>query len=134
MKTNSNLASGFVQSSQPIVFAISEPGRPSKRPVDTESVYRQASSGLPCWITDTTGARRPLPMGRWLGGASSTPHDRAVDELLLGLCLGPTMDVGCGPGRFTAALADRGLPALGVDVSATAVDMTLRRGGMALHR
>ena len=44
------------------------------------------------------------------------------------------MDVGCGPGRFTAALTDRGLPALGVDVSATAVDMTLRRGGMALHR
>jgi SAM-dependent methyltransferase len=44
------------------------------------------------------------------------------------------MDVGCGPGRFTAALADRGIPALGVDISAMAVEMTLARGGKALHR
>ncbi len=44
------------------------------------------------------------------------------------------MDVGCGPGRFTAALADRGVDVLGVDVSAMAVEMTLERGGTALHR
>jgi SAM-dependent methyltransferase len=44
------------------------------------------------------------------------------------------MDIGCGPGRFTAALADRGIHALGVDVSATAVEMTVKRGGTALHR
>ena len=53
---------------------------------------------------------------------------------MLELCTGPTMDVGCGPGRFTAALTDRGVNALGVDVSATAVEMTVKRGGAALHR
>jgi SAM-dependent methyltransferase len=43
------------------------------------------------------------------------------------------MDVGCGPGRFTTALVDRGVPALGVDISAAAVEMTRRRGGRAIH-
>jgi SAM-dependent methyltransferase len=75
-----------------------------------------------------------LPVGRWLGGSASTDDDRRVDEAILQLCTGPTMDVGCGPGRFTAELALRGIPALGVDVSATAVEMTQQRGGNALHR
>jgi len=39
-----------------------------------------------------------------------------------------------GPGRFVAALAARGIPALGVDISAAAVQMTIQRGGTALHR
>ncbi|MGH9096471.1 MAG: methyltransferase domain-containing protein, partial [Acidimicrobiales bacterium] len=42
--------------------------------------------------------------------------------------------LGCGPGRFTAALAVRGIAALGVDISAVAVAMTKRRGGRALHQ
>jgi SAM-dependent methyltransferase len=92
------------------------------------------SSGEPCWISDSTGLRRPLHIDRWLGGAGSTDDDRRADEAILELCTGPTMDVGCGPGRFTAALADRGVQALGVDVSATAVEMTVQRGGTALHR
>jgi SAM-dependent methyltransferase len=102
--------------------------------VKADAMYRQVSSGVPCWIANSAGARRPLPIGRWLGGATSTPDDRSVDELLIRRCTGPTMDIGCGPGRFTAALAMRRVPALGVDVSATAVGMTLRRGGMAIHR
>jgi SAM-dependent methyltransferase len=102
--------------------------------VETDVIYRQVSSGLPCWIADTAGVRRPLPVDRWLGGDSSTADDRRIDEAIVELCTGPTMDVGCGPGRFTAALAHRGIPALGVDISATAVEMTLERGGKALHR
>jgi len=39
-----------------------------------------------------------------------------------------------GPGRFVAALAARGIPALGVDISAAAVQMTIQRGGTALHQ
>lgn len=84
-------------------------------------------------MADRTGVRRRLPTHRWLGGDRSSEDDRRVDDVIVGLCTGPTMDVGCGPGRFTAALAGRGVPALGVDVSATAVEMTVDRGGSALH-
>jgi SAM-dependent methyltransferase len=53
---------------------------------------------------------------------------------MLARCTGPTLDLGCGPGRLVAALSARGLPVLGVDISPEAVLRTLTRGGMALHR
>ena len=106
---------------------------PIRRLVTTDVLYRQISSGAPCWITTSNGDRHHLPIERWLGGEASTHEDRAADEALLGLCRGPTVDLGCGPGRFTAALADRGVPSLGIDVSATAVEMTVLRGGKAIH-
>ena len=74
-------------------------------------------------------------MSRWMGGVAATPHDRLADEHVLSQCTSrPTVDLGCGPGRFTAWLQERGLPALGVDSSATAVEMTRQRGGTAIHR
>jgi len=103
-------------------------------PVSVDVLYRRAAAGLPCWVGDPTGRRRALPVGRWLGGDASTPGDRAADAMLLRACTGATLDLGCGPGRFTAALTARGVRALGVDLSATAVAMTIRRGGMALHQ
>ncbi len=103
-------------------------------PVSVDVLYRRAAARLPCWVGDPTGLRRALPVGRWFGGDASTPGDRAADEMLLRQCTGPILDLGCGPGRFTAALAARGVQALGVDVSATAVAMTTRRGGTALHQ
>jgi SAM-dependent methyltransferase len=63
--------------------------------------------------------------------------DRATDSDdlgLLGLCEGPTLDIGCGPGRLTAALAERGHVSLGIDVLGEAVGRTRGRGGSALHR
>jgi len=57
-----------------------------------------------------------------------------ADELLLSRCEGPVLDVGCGPGRFVEALAARGVPALGVDISPGAVTHTSRRGASALLR
>jgi SAM-dependent methyltransferase len=101
--------------------------------VSTDTIYRQITSCEPCWITTTDGAQHDLPIERWLGGDATTGEDRAVDEALLGLCAGPTVDLGCGPGRFTAALSDRGIVALGIDVSAAAVEMTVQRGGRAVH-
>jgi SAM-dependent methyltransferase len=101
--------------------------------VGTDALYRHISTGQPCWISTSDGSTLPLAISRWLGGSESTQEDRAVDEALLDRCLGPTVDVGCGPGRLTAALAERGVTSLGVDVSAAAVEMTLRRGGRAIH-
>ncbi|BFU45511.1 class I SAM-dependent methyltransferase [Krasilnikovia sp. MM14-A1004] len=58
----------------------------------------------------------------------------AGDAALLGRCTGPTLDVGCGPGRLTGALAGAGRPALGIDISATAIRLARRRGAVVLHR
>lgn len=79
-------------------------------------------------LVDERGQQRPLPIPLWLADAST------ADLALLARCSGPTLDVGCGPGRMTAALTARGTPALGIDISALAVRMTLARGGLALRR
>jgi SAM-dependent methyltransferase len=68
----------------------------------------------------------PLPAARWC-----EPLD-AVDDSVVARLDGPTIDIGCGPGRFVAGVAERGLPVLGIDVAPTAVALTRRRGGLAL--
>ena len=68
-----------------------------------------------------------------MGGERSTAHDRLADALLLSHCTGPTLDLGCGPGRLTIGLHKRGTAALGVDCSAAAVALTRGRGGTAIH-
>ena len=98
-------------------------------------IYLSAAAGGPCWARNHHGHRRELPMARWMGGPETAPQDRLADEHVLGHCASrPTLDVGCGPGRFTASLQQRGLPALGVDSSAAAVEMTRQRGGTAIRR
>ncbi len=77
-----------------------------------------------------TGERRA---DRTAGGTRWTEPSEG-DDVLLDACSGPTVDLGCGPGRLTAALAGRGVVALGVDSSRTAVGLTRRRGGSALQR
>src|SRR6185437_3825825 len=51
------------------------------------------------------------------------------DKSILDRCEGPTLDIGSGPGRLTVALAERGIPALGIDITPYAVDLAalLRR-------
>jgi SAM-dependent methyltransferase len=68
-----------------------------------------------------------LDVQRWLD-----PVDD-VDATVLDRCNGATLDVGCGPGRFVAGLADRGIPGLGVDIAKAAITLTRRRGVRALH-
>jgi SAM-dependent methyltransferase len=98
-------------------------------------IYRSAAAGGPCWARNHHGHCRELPMARWLGGPQTTPQDRLADEHVLGHCTShPTLDLGCGPGRFTASLRQRGFPALGVDSSTVAVEMTRGRGGTAIRR
>lgn len=79
-------------------------------------------------LRDTTDGVQELDaeLDRWLGPVG--PADRSV----LDRCPGPTLDVGCGPGRLVAALVESGVEALGIDVSEVAVGLTRRRGGEAL--
>ena len=99
-----------------------------------DDVYRRGRAGLPSWITDSDGRRTPLPIARWMGGTFSTAEDLRADEASIAFCTGPTLDLGCGPGRLTEALTRAGVPALGVDTSSVAVEMTNHRGGFAVEQ
>jgi SAM-dependent methyltransferase len=56
------------------------------------------------------------------------------DTSLVERCQGPTLDVGSGPGRLTVALAERGIPALGIDVTPDAVQLARSAGALTLLR
>lgn len=95
------------------------------------NLYDRALTGERCWIRRDDGSVHGLPVHEWLGGHRS---DVKFDQALLGLCSGPTLDLGCGPGRLVADLIRRGIPALGVDQSATAIALARRIGAPALRR
>jgi SAM-dependent methyltransferase len=84
--------------------------------------------GHRCWLELASGERIGLPTERWR--AAPDPGD----ELLLSSCAGPTLDIGCGPGRLTAALTERGVTTLGMDVSEVAVRLTIKAGAPAIRR
>jgi glycosyltransferase A (GT-A) superfamily protein (DUF2064 family)/SAM-dependent methyltransferase len=58
----------------------------------------------------------------------------AADTALLDRCTGPTLDIGCGPGRLSAELARRGIPSLGVDVAPVALLLARAAGATTLRR
>ncbi len=59
---------------------------------------------------------------RWIGPAA------IEDERLLDRAMAPVLDIGCGPGRHLVALARRGIDALGLDVTPSAVRLARSRG------
>jgi SAM-dependent methyltransferase len=81
-----------------------------------------------CRVRRADGGSSRLRVERFVG-----PPTRA-DEAVLARVRGPALDVGCGPGRILAALTRRRVPALGIDVSPTAVRLSRARGGHALCR
>lgn len=85
-----------------------------------------AFAGQACTVLAGTGGVTRLPVRRW-----SREPDGADCDLFLGRCVGLTLDIGCGPGRLTAALTAREIPTMGIDVSREAVRLTRRRGGRA---
>jgi SAM-dependent methyltransferase len=78
-------------------------------------------------LLDSDGDEASLPVRRWLGPADLD------DSWLLDRCTGPTVDLGCGPGRLLAGLAARGVSALGVDHS-TVAQAQCRERGVAMVR
>jgi SAM-dependent methyltransferase len=65
---------------------------------------------------------------RWMAPVSK--EERALLEFVVP----PVLDVGCGPGRHVVALAEKGIVALGVDVSGLAVHAARGAGAAALQR
>jgi hypothetical protein len=99
-------------------------------------LYDRALGGERCWIRHEDGEVRPLPAHRWLGGRhvpeESETSDEVFDETVTQMCSAPTIELGWGPGRLVARLIQRGIPALGIDRSATAIRLTGRDGAPAL--
>lgn len=76
----------------------------------------------------STGEHHPLSVDAWHAPAT-------VDELdLLDGLHPPVIDIGCGPGRIAAALARRGIPSLGIDVSPSALAVAAAAGATVLDR
>jgi hypothetical protein len=91
-------------------------------------LYEDALAGLARpEIEHADGRRTPLRADEW---TRTVPGDGSI----LDRCKGHTLDVGSGPGRLTVALAERGVPALGIDVTPYAVWMARSSGALALHR
>ncbi|MEV7245029.1 class I SAM-dependent methyltransferase [Streptomyces sp. NPDC093248] len=82
----------------------------------------------PVYLRLADGRRIPMPVHRWHG------QPTAADETVLERCVGPVLDVGCGPGRLCRELLGRGVFALGVDIAPRAVALTSALGGLALCR
>lgn len=93
-----------------------------------EEQFGRALRGEPATIVGPGDRSAPLPVGSWQRDVD------ADDTAILKHCLGSTIDVGCGPGRMTAALAAAGQVALGIDVVPDAVAQTIDRGGAAICR
>jgi SAM-dependent methyltransferase len=79
-------------------------------------------------LRSTDGRALPMRADRWLA-----PLTRE-DESVLERARPPVLDVGCGPGRHVLALAERGVLALGIDITPAAVDLARRRGAPVLAR
>jgi SAM-dependent methyltransferase len=91
-------------------------------------VFGEALRGAPTTVVGLDDTPRVLPVATWTRPADGADHE------ILALCVGPTIDIGCGPGRLTDALSDLGHVTLGIDVVPAAVELTRGRGGSALHR
>jgi SAM-dependent methyltransferase len=97
-------------------------------PLRRGPAFDAALAGGGATLLDSDGAEADLPVQRWC-----SPAD-ADDAWLLDRCTGPTVDLGCGPGRLLAGLARRGVPAMGVDHSTVAQAQCRARGTVMLRR
>jgi SAM-dependent methyltransferase len=92
-------------------------------------LLRAASPGdVAAWrLRYADGSQTPLDLRAWC-------ELRRGDDEMLAAAHGSVLDIGCGPGRLTAALTRQGRVALGIDISAGAVAITRSSGAPALRR
>ncbi|MFE9250547.1 class I SAM-dependent methyltransferase [Streptomyces sp. NPDC007088] len=82
----------------------------------------------PLFLRREDGWLLPLDVERWCAAPD------AADTTVLDRCRGTVLDIGCGPGRFLIALAERKRTALGVDLCRDAVARALDAGAGAVCR
>jgi hypothetical protein len=123
----------------PAQAGFAGPAQAELGPWAQAGLARPAEAELGPWAqADLTGrARGELEHA----GGSTTPLRagerlllRPGDASLIDRCGGPTLDVGSGPGRLTVALAERGVPALCIDVTPQAVRLARSAGALTLQR
>lgn len=107
------------------VGAPRAPGTPWQ--ADAYSAALRAGGG-PLFLHRGDGPPIALDLERWCGAPDT------ADRTVLARCEGAVLDIGCGPGRLVSALAEEGVPVLGIDVSEAAVERTRLGGGPALQR
>lgn len=87
--------------------------RPDRLPstmLESELLRAMAGQPVTASLRLADGRQLSLELTRW-----ARPAD-AADRTLLDRSRGPVLDLGCGPGRLTAALHGRGVQVLGVEV------------------
>src|SRR5215468_3609441 len=111
-----------------MLFAAGSRRSPTEEVRVIGELYEHALAG---WarpeIEHADGSRMPLQVDGWL---RESPGDKSI----LDRCEGPTLDIGSGPGRLTVALAERGIPALGIDITPYAVDLARSSGALVMLR
>jgi len=91
-------------------------------------LYERALAGwMRPQVEHDDGSGVPLPADGWR-------HESPGDKSLLDRCQGPTLDIGSGSGRLTVALAERGVPVLGIDITPYAVELARSSGALVMLR
>jgi SAM-dependent methyltransferase len=96
--------------------------------IKAATLLARGFQGLPCQVLGLAEHPVDLPVDTW------TQLPTAEDDALLAHCRGTVLDVGCGPGRMSARLAELGHPSLGIDVVPHAVVLAQDRGATAQQR
>ncbi|UYM04555.1 class I SAM-dependent methyltransferase [Solicola gregarius] len=100
---------------------------PNFAPRSAAAALEDAYAGEPCEVVSEDGTIHALPIRRWQDDADAADH-----ELFVRPCRGDVLDVGCGPGRLTYAVAAAGARTTGIDLSREAVRQARARGANAL--
>ncbi|CAN5407089.1 class I SAM-dependent methyltransferase [soil metagenome] len=97
--------------------------------IDPGRGFDRMFAGANSAFVDRFGRSRPLDVDQW-----RADPDAADLELFVAPCTGPTIDIGCGPGRIAAALSERSIHAMGIDTSMEAIRQARERGAIAMLR
>ncbi|MDF1706386.1 MAG: hypothetical protein P1U38_16600 [Aeromicrobium sp.] len=96
--------------------------------IDAGSVFDDLfAAGSGRFVRDD-GNVEHLAVHQWAGDTDDVDRHLFTDQ-----CAGPTLDIGCGPGRLVGELVNLKIPALGIDVSHEAIRRTRVRGALALR-